>query len=66
MPVADNLEGFEIESGIVAVHGLDKNSWFALIRKNVALGGIEFEFCYFNSLVTSKGTVEVGKCNAVP
>ena len=66
MPVADNLDSFVIESGIVAVHRLGKNSWFTLIRKNVAPGGIEFEFCYFNSFVTSKGTVEVGKCNAVP
>ena len=66
MPVADNFEVFITESGIVAVLGLNKNSWVTLIRKNVAPGGIEFEFCYFNSLVTSKGTVEVGKCNAVP
>ena len=33
MPVADNLDSFVIESGIVAVHRLGKNSWFTLIRK---------------------------------
>ena len=66
MPVADNFEVFVTESGIVAIHGLDKNSWVTLIRKNVAPGGIEFKFCYFNSFVTPKRAVEVGKCNAVP
>ena len=66
MPVADNLEVFVIESGNAAVHGVDKNSWVTLLRENVAPGGIEFELCYFNSFVASKGTVEVGKCSAVP